>query len=325
LADPSTSRFIKFQKWNGDEWVDAGVDFNVTIHDWSTFDLAWDGTLDSEGIYAITFAPIVVKDTMRIPDGNEFLGMTCTFKVVDHEVPVFMEPVYIADDACGEWSGESDYPMDLGTGTQLAMLFNEPVQPGPAGKKLIIRRENGQQQQIIDASEITVSNDGYTVYLHNADFEENTLYYVEIHEGFVEDQAYCGSNPYPGIDPEDSEPGWQALIPTFEWVFRTGDNTPPEPIEEDGEIVGLFPAIGATDVSKHTDLVITFDENVFTGCMPLDEGCDPHEGEIMHDYLGQGIYIYADNGSNPEVDFGNFVEFIPFEVEIDGEIVRILE
>ncbi len=322
LEDPADSRFIKFHRWNGSAWVDAGVTFDVTITDNQFIDLAWDGDLVSEGIYAFTFAPYVVKDQIRVPDGNEFLGMTCMFQVVDHEEPLVAEFLYNTDSECDRSFDGPGYPMDVATDTQLGIRFNEPVKPGEAGKKLIIRRENGQQQQIIDATEITIDEDDHTiVWINNAEFEEHTLYYVEIHEGFVLDTAVCGSNMYAGIDPEDSAPGWQANIPLFEWVFATGDNTPPQP---DASLMGaeFFPQIGADDVAKNSDLYIIFDENVQTDCLPYDPACDPFELTVSDYFATKGFYIYANTGENPDVDFGNFVEFIPFWVDIDGDYVQ---
>jgi hypothetical protein len=114
-------------------------------------------------------------------------------------------------------------------------------------------------------------------------------------------------NPYAGIDPEDSTPGWQSKIPTFEWVFRTGDNTPPTP-------VALFPEVGSDYVSKETDLSIVFDENIWTSCITPSE-CTTMPGYMpsLSDYLGnKGFYIYSNDGKTPGIDFGNFVEFIPY-------------
>ncbi len=301
FADPTTSKYIKIQKWNGSSFVNVASDFidHAVVTNNQTIDLYFEESLASEGIYAITFAPYTVKDQIRVPDGNEFLGLTCVFQVVDHQAPQVKKFIYTPEPlAC--ISG--DYPMDLATETELSILFDEPVQPGTG--KLIIRRENGQQQQIIDASQITVDEDNdQLIHLNNVAFEENTLYYVEIQPGFITDQASCGVNAYAGIDPEDSTPGWQAQIPSFKWVFKTGDNTPPTPLT-------LTPN-RTNDVSRETNLEIVFDENISTSCT-----CDNKSATIPMTWNGtspgKGFYIYANNGSTPDADFGNFVEFIPW-------------
>jgi len=334
-TDPTKkSRFIKFQYFNGEGWEDADL-ARAEVIDNRIINLYWDSTLVSEGVYAITFAPYTVKDVIRVPDGNEFLGLTCTFKVVDHQKPAMISQEYIGDSTPSCVSHWEPYPTDIDTTAQLAMLFDEPVKPGKPGTKMIIRRENGQQQQIIDVSQITIDTREYLdadeevpnpyylrrVYVNNGNFEENTLYYVEVQPGFIADRAVCGSNYWDGIDPEDSKPGWQAYIPSFEWVFKTGDNTPPEPIQ-------LIPN-RQNDVARETDLTIIFDENVSASCSCGEPdygfGGDMKSAPMTwNDYMvGKGFYIYADNGATPSVEFGNIVEFIPFYDPIHGINPRI--
>ncbi len=322
IPEEGLSKYFRMARLDGQGWDFVDYDHVEIIGD-SIFRLYFTDDLASEGIYRATFAPYMVKDQMRIPDGNEFLGLTCVFQVVDHVAPVAEYGYSDSECEIEEFSGL--YPMDVDTTARLYMTFNEPVQKGSGS--LIIRRENGQQQQIIDASDVTISEDGYTVYVNNANFEENTLYYVEIEPGFVTDFAACGdyqqNNPFAGINPEDSQPGWQSQIPNFEWVFATGDNTPPTP---DADLAGeeLFPMIDADNVAKNTTLEVIFDENVYTDCVDLPEECEVFEYTVS-DYLGnamKGFYVYADNGENTDVDFGNFVKFIPFFVYQDGEWIQ---
>lgn len=322
IPEEGLSKYFRMARLDGHGWEFVDYDHVEIVGD-SIFRLYFAEDLASEGIYRATFAPYMVKDQLRIPDGNEFLGLTCVFQVVDHEAPVAEYGYSDSECEIEEFSGL--YPMDVDTTARLYMTFNEPVQKGSGS--LIIRRENGQQQQIIDASDVTISEDGYTVYVNNANFEENTLYYVEIEPGFVTDFAECGdyqqNNPFAGINPEDSQPGWQSQIPNFEWVFATGDNTPPTP---DTDLAGeeFFPMIDADNVAKNTTLEVIFDENVYTDCVELPEECEVFEYTVS-DYLGdamKGFYVYADNGENTDVDFGNFVKFIPFFVYQDEEWIQ---
>jgi hypothetical protein len=145
--NPSESRFIRFVKWNEQtsvwEHVEALADVQIT--DNRIIDLYWDGLLESEGTYMIIFAPYTVKDQIRVPDGNEFLGKACMFQVKDHKKPEVVAFEYETDGCSRGMNDENYFPSDLPTDVKLSIVFDEAVQAGSG--VLIIRRENGSSSR----------------------------------------------------------------------------------------------------------------------------------------------------------------------------------
>jgi hypothetical protein len=291
-----------------------------------------DGELESQGIYRATFAPYMVKDQVRIPDGNEFLGLTCTFVVRDHSAP---EVCQVAEQVSGTFSWHDTFIEDPGrpdpngnierdTTTNLAIQFNEPVNISD-DKKIIIRSRNGQQRDTISSADIEYFDAvGHPMYQRrvliplNNNLKEFTQYYIDIEEGFVNDTAYNACKPYPsnsyrGMDSELDNPFRVTYgnvgSPAFEWSFTTGDMTPPTALKYYPNHTNCVP--------KNTKLSIKMDENIF------DDKCSPAPDASA--LTSSGIYIYADNGAVPGYDFGNFVEFVPWNspaIEISGTDVN---
>ncbi|MDA3881600.1 MAG: Ig-like domain-containing protein [Prolixibacteraceae bacterium] len=267
--------------------------------------------LNSQGWYYIEFSAGSVKDTKRVPDGNEFMGKDCIFRVMDTEVP-YAEAFYPSDESNpGDFTNtnvlkESTWNSADLEDDEMAILFSEPVATvASSTDSLVIRRMNGQVYATVSANDVYVDEDNERV-LHipvvspaevEGTFEEFTAYYVEVPAGFVTDTTSCERNGSIVIDPE---------LAQFEWNFSTSDDTPPTPIvfipndtrDEDGNLIAVNDS-----VPKNSDLTIIFDENII-----VDDMGD-----------NSGIYIYHHDNTmgwvgDPGEDFGNIVEFIPFYV-----------
>ncbi len=256
--------------------------------------------LVSEGYYKIVFKGGSVKDQKRIPDGNEFLGDTCIFRVQDWKKPYALG-FYPADNANGIsniLTGTTSIPYTVGgtayTATvtvgadSVAILFNEQIAKGSTTADLILRRMNGQiiDEVSIEACKVDQTNNNVLVIPIDS-LEEFTAYYVEVPAGFVTDADTLGCTPNESIaiDPE---------LVQFGWDFATADATPP---------VAIAYIPNDTDtVSRNSDLTIIFDENIFPS---TSTDCE--------------LYIYHHDNvvgwvGNPDVDFGNVVEVIEFNL-----------
>jgi hypothetical protein len=342
FIDSWTSEYFRMARIDGSWQPVAPFDHVENIGD-TIFRLWFSESLISEGTYIASFAPYMVKDQVRIPDGNEFLGLTCVFTVRDWQPPMVVDVAEQIND--GTWAWHSVNPgqalfnpdpvdpmsvLERDTTSQLAIKFDEGVIPGQ-DKEAIIRSRNGQQRWIISSNDITplVSGD-YTTWVLPVDqnFREFTQYYVEIEPGFVQDtsESLCDAYPNnqygimltnPSIDDGElvyNDTTYYNMDPerdnpftapnyAFEWNFMTGDMTPPTAI-------AYYPN-HTIYAPKNSDLRIRFDENIFADC-----GGTPSES--------QGIFIYEDNGDQYPGEpgaFGNFVEFIPWNspaIEIVG-------
>jgi len=256
--------------------------------------------LVSEGYYKIVFKGGSVKDQKRIPDGNEFLGDTCIFRVQDWIAPQALA-FYPADNASGisnELAGTTSIPYTIGSSSytatvtvgadSLAILFTEPIAKGTTTDDLILRRMNGQiiDEIGIEACKVDQTNKSVLVIPIDS-LEEFTAYYVEVPAGFVTDADTlgCVPNNSVAIDPE---------LYQFGWNFATADATPP---------IAIAYIPNHTDtVPRNSDLTIIFDENIFPS---TSTDCE--------------LYIYHHDNvvgwvGNPSVDFGNVVEVIEFNV-----------
>jgi hypothetical protein len=247
--------------------------------------------LASQAYYTIGFKGGSVKDQKRIPDGNEFIGMSCTFRVKDNIAPEAVS-FFPADNA-------ADISNILGTSTlgsatfgpdSMAIMFSEVVKKGVTTDKLVVRRLNGQIFDEVSISECTIdAQDKRVLVVPVNALEEFKGYYVEVPAGFVLDTTFCTPNGSKAIDPEI------IFSPTnrFQWNFSTADATPPTPI--------VYIPNDTDTVPRNSNLTIIFDENIY-----VDSTC-----------LNSGVYIYHHDNTvgwvgNPGVDFGNIVEFIPF-------------
>ena len=252
--------------------------------------------LASQGWYYIEFLGGTVKDQKRVPDGNEFIGKSCWFRVEDTVLP-YVIGTYPADDADGVTTHISNIltPQTLWGGVfggdSMAVLFNEPIAKSNSAEKIVVRRTNGQIFDEIGISECTVDkqNPAVLVLPVNA-LEEFTGYYVEIPAGFVTDTTACTKNGNIAIDPEvPYKPGNR-----FAWNFTTADDTPPTPI--------VYIPNDTDTVPRNSNLSIRFDENIYADYANCSNA---------------NVYIYHHDNTvgwvgDPAIDFGNVVEVIPF-------------
>jgi len=129
----------------------------------------------------------------------------------------------------------------------LEVTFDEAVQKGTIGD-IIIQQTAGGIFETIPVSSPSVTIDGAVVTITPSNFlAGTTAYYVEIDSGAFTDFA-ATTNEFAGISGGGT------------WGFTTKAIDVAPPIVSD-----LSPANGATEVSKDTDLVITFDEDVQKG------------------------------------------------------------
>ena len=129
--------------------------------------------------------------------------------------------------------------------SNLAFTFSEDVS-GNFGN-ITIYDNSDNVVEIIDVSGANVSilNDEVTVN-PVSDLSYNTTYYVNIDSGAFEDST---GNAFTGLD-SSSNGGMR---------FTTEE----EPDIIAPTLISVSPTLGATDISANTDLVFTFDENVF--------------------------------------------------------------
>ncbi len=254
----------------------------------------------SEHYYKIVFKAGSVKDTIRIPKGNEFLGSECIFRVKDTQNPKALA-FYPANDADGV-----DNQLNTGTTTikytkntttrnvdvtvgkdSIAIYFNEQIAVGK--DSLIIYSLNGKVYKRIGASQCKVDekNDSVLVIPVN-ELDKFTTYYVEVPQGFVTDYdaMKCVANPNDAIDPEKAT---DPANDKFQWSFKTADSD--APIAKGYSPTGI-------NAPRNSELSITFDENINVSA---STDCE--------------LYIYQKADiDNPGEDFGNIVEVIEFNI-----------
>lgn len=243
---------------------------------------------DSEGWYEIKLNKYTVKKFENNgPNGTVFEGYTCHFFVGD----------YI----------DIDYTSLLPSGNNIAsdyknLIFVVDESPALGTGTMKLRREDGTVFAEFDASEGVISNKVASnpdtiAFAIGKDLEEFTKYYIEAPKGFItDDNEICEPNPLAAIE---HRLGLDGELLDADWWFRTTDATPPQliSVDRENEVLdpnALFPAVGGT-VSKNSVLEMRFDENI-------DIDPNPYAG----------IVIYHDNGQNPDENFGNAVEFIPW-------------
>lgn len=252
-------------------------------------------SLVSQGWYKIEFAGGSVKDQIRVPDGNEFVGLSCIFRVKDTQAP-YAVSFFPADNA-------TDISNVLGSSTlgsasfgpdSIAVLFSEPIEKSSSSENLVIRRLNGSIFDEVLVSQCNVDPvDKRVLVIPVKDLEEFTSYYVEIPGGYVQDTTACTPNGSLAIDPEVI----YSSTNRFAWNFSTADATPPTPI--------TYIPNDTDTVPRNSNLTIIFDENVYAD---------------YADCADAGVYIYRQDNfgqsdgwvGDPTTDFGNIVEYIPF-------------
>lgn len=237
--------------------------------------------LKSNGIYKFEIFEDVLKDLVRVPNGNFFPGMSVTFKVNDWEAP-YIVVVSPADEA------QNISPVD-----PLVITFNEQVTLGTEAR--IIIRDNGVPGLIYsfradDSDHVTLVNTGSAKYpnynrviVNHPGLDKNTMYYVQVEPGFVYD-ATCRFLPFEGK--------FEQGLVNDSWNFKTGDI--------DGPVAMLWPTPGDDCVPVDANLVIRFDENITL----------TDKGRVV-------IYKVRDGGSWhntnwPDAMFGDVAAVIPF-------------
>jgi methionine-rich copper-binding protein CopC len=136
----------------------------------------------------------------------------------------------------------ADNSSDIAITSGLVLTFNENVQKGSG---FIFVKENGLTTQTIDVAAASVAVSGNTATIDPADFSNGAAVNIEITAGSFRDLS---NNNYAGISDATT------------WNFATiaADITPPS-------VTNYAPADDAVNVSKTSNLVLTFNENVQKG------------------------------------------------------------
>jgi methionine-rich copper-binding protein CopC len=230
--------------------------------------------LVSEDHYEFVINEDVLKDMVRIPNGNFFPGKTWEFIVTDWEAP-YITSVFPADEA-----------VNISPVSNLTITFNEEVSLGTSAR--IIIRDNGTNGLIYnfradDSQHVTLSANKKTVTINHDGLNKNDMYYVQIEPGFVKD-ASCKFLPFEGKFE-------QGLVDDT-WNFKTGDI--------DGPVAMLWPTPGDDCVEIDANLVIRFDENItLTDAGKL----------VIYKVIEGGSFH---NPMWPDAMFGDVVAVIPF-------------
>ncbi|MDA3929577.1 MAG: Ig-like domain-containing protein [Prolixibacteraceae bacterium] len=254
-------------------------------------------SLVSRGDYTISFNKWTVKEFItNDPTGTLFEGESCEFHVADYEAPTIYS-LSPNDDASNISSSPSS----------IVVTFNEKIMKG-AGTVQIIR-ENSQIFEEVSIDDCTISSatskNVLTIpFQEHTSLEDFEYFYVLMPEGFVTDTVVTceAPNAFKGFTAALDANG---IVIDAGWNFSTADKTAPELLTNVAdELIGLWPAPLDENVSKNSDLILTFDENItITGTS------------------NSGIVIYYDKGIDTDVDFGNAVEFIPWNsslIEVSG-------
>jgi hypothetical protein len=265
---------------------------DVVIEDMQTIRFKPASNLKSDEDYKIVFNKWTVKEFIENdPSGTLFEGDSCTFHVADYMAPV-VSGLTPADNSTNLSSNI----------TQIQVTFDEKIMKGSGVVK--IRRENGQVFAELDVNDPKVTiTPATTKNVLTIDFsalqsslEDFTMFYVEMPAGFVTDTVVtCGApNAFGGFAAALDGAG---KLVSADWDFATADQTPPELASNiEGDVTGLWPVSGDVNVPKNSNLVMTFDENI-----------------TLTTTASAGLVIYHDNGDDTDVDFGNAIEFIPWD------------
>jgi methionine-rich copper-binding protein CopC len=242
--------------------------------------------LKSEVKYEFEIFEDVLKDLVRIPNGNFYPGYTWTFNVTDWEAP-YVVAVSPLDEA-----------QNISPVSNLTITFNEEVSLGTSAR--IIIRDNGVKGLIYsfradDGSHVTLSANKMTVTINHDGLNKNDMYYVQVEPGFVKD-ASCKFLPFEGK--------FEQGLVNDSWNFKTGDI--------DGPVAMLWPTPGDDCVPIDADLVIRFDENITL----------TNKGKLVIYKVIEGGSFH--NPLWPNAMFGDVVAVIPFtnanypQVKISG-------
>lgn len=274
---------FKFTEVGGDLVEIAGVEIVVPGMEYKIFPK---NPLKSEGNYQFIIKPNVLKDMVRIPNGNFFAGYTWNFIVTDWEAP-YIVTVSPLDEA-----------VNVSPVANLTITFNEAVTLGTSAR--IIIRDNGVKGLIYsfradDSQHVTLSSDKKTVTINHDGLNKNDMYYVQVEPGFVKD-ASCKYLPFEGK--------FEQGVINDSWNFRTGDI--------DGPVASLWPTPGDDCVEIDANLVIRFDENITL----------TDKGRLVIYKVVEGGSFH--NPLWPNAMFGDVVAVIPFtnanfpQVKISG-------
>jgi len=274
-------QIIRFKNVTTNEYV-VVRDVDI-ITDGVEYKLWLDEPMASENLYEFEIYPDVLKDMVRIPNGNFYPGEEWDWYVTDWIAP------YIISLSPG------DEDQNVSPVANLSFTFNEDVVPGTDAR--IIIRDNGIPQGVIynfradDAAHVTYLNDHRTVVINHGGLDKNTTYYVQIEPGFVYEEN-CSNLPFGGKFE-------QGLI-NDSWNFTTGD--------VDGPVATLWPTPGDGCVEIDANLVIRFDENV-----QLTDN-----GKVAIYKVREGGSFH--NPGWPDAMFGDIVAVIPFTNANDPQV-----
>ena len=144
-----------------------------------------------------------------------------------------------------------DNSTNVSASANLVLTFNENIQKGVGN---IFIKEGGVTTQTIDVTSATVSVSGNTATINPDDFTLGAAVNIEIEAGAFKDIA---NNNYGGISDAT----------TWNFSITSPDLTPPT-------VTAYSPTDNSTDVSRTTNLVLTFSEDVQkgTGNILIKEG-----------------------------------------------------
>ncbi|NOQ23807.1 MAG: hypothetical protein GQ564_00455 [Bacteroidales bacterium] len=255
-------------------------------------------TLSGFGTKTITINPndflSQIEYYVQVPSGafedeasNTFGGISSTtawsFTTVDANNPVIssVNPI--------------DESGNVSISSNLVITFNENVTAVSAKYITIVNETTTLTHESIEASntgKVSVSGAVVTIDL-GTDFVGETAYHVLIENGAFEDGD---SNPFGGISS------------TTYWNFTTEDIASPT-------VSGLSPLDEATNVAINSDLVITFNEDVFigTGNITITDASGP----TVHETIAVGSASITNNEVtiNPSIDFDGETNYY---IEIDA-------
>ena len=146
----------------------------------------------------------------------------------------------------------TDNSTDVARDSNLVLTFSEPAVPG-SGNIVIHNRSDGTTKNIAitDTSQVTFSGNQVTIN-PSSDLAADSRYYVTIASGVIRDAA---GNDYAGI--------------SNRWTFNFTTDAPvdPQPPADTTPplLTSVSPTDNSTDVSRYSNLVLTFSETAVPG------------------------------------------------------------
>lgn len=286
IDDIYSGNYLKLIKVDDNSIVDLD---NVYVVDNKTIKFKSKLNFDNNTDYKIIFNKWTVKEyLLNDPSGTLFEGVICEFHVYDNVSPkvVKFEPL----------DNSNNISSDINS---ISVTFDEKIKI--TNGYVDIKRENGTIFEHVDITKCVLDNNKTKLtipFIEHNSLEDFTLYYVTMSDDVLTDTVDCSNSG-------NKFEGFSAFINSkldfvADWNFKTSDATPPELLSDiDNNLIGLYPEPGDSTVPKNTNLVLMFDENI----------------DIISN-SNSGIVIYYDNGLNPNSDFGNAIEFIPWNSEL---------